>query len=453
MPRTSLFRTSSFRLAALYLALFTISVLVLGAVVYLVVWREIVGDIDEDVKAETSVLAREYAAHGVDSLKAMIEARSQSVNSFAYGLQDAEGHRLTGVLFPSPAQPGWTWVSGPPEDSGVAETARSLVTRLEGGAVLVVGVDWRNEQSVTHAIFLAFVWALAGMLALGTIGGLFLGSQVLKRIEAMNNAARAIVAGDWRRRIPETGANDELAELARTFNRTFDRIQSLLAANRHVGDNIAHDLRRPLGRAVHRLEAARGDGSTQQDAETAIDVAIADIRGVLETFSAILRIGQIEAGARRAAFKSVDLASIAREVVEAFLPSADEEDKVLVVDLECALPLSGDHELLTQMIANLVDNGMRHTPRGARITVASERAAGAGRLKVADDGPGAPPGELSRIFERFYRLDAARATPGDGLGLSLVAAIAELHGLECIARDNRPGLSIVLSLPAQGVSG
>jgi signal transduction histidine kinase len=163
---------------------------------------------------------------------------------------------------------------------------------------------------------------------------------------------------------------------------------------------------------------------------------------VLETFNALLRIGQIEAGARRAAFKSLDLAEIAREVADAFRPAAEEEGKTLVARLESPLPMSGDRELLTQMIANLVDNALRHTRSGVVIEVASER----GRLTVADNGPGVAAEERARIFERFYRVDAARATPGSGLGLSLVAAIAELHELMCKASDNTPGLRVSIDL-------
>ncbi len=452
MPRTSLFRTSSFRLAAIYLALFTVSVLILGAVVYFVVWREIASEIDADIQGETSTLVREFAAHGRDRLQAIIEARSRSGGSFVYGLEDAQGRLVAGELAAKPGDVGWTSLREPERDEAEGESAavvRALATRLSDGGALVVGDEWRGARGATRAVVMAFLWALAGTLGLGTLGGLILSSQVLRRIEAMSSAARGIVAGDWRQRIPETGANDELAQLARTFNRMFDRIETLLDAHKNIGANIAHDLRRPLARTVHRLEAARAGGVTPKDAESAIEGSIADIHGVLETFNAILRIGQIEAGARRAGFKPVDLAAVAREVVEAFQPAADEEGKTLAADLSVPLPLSGDRELLTQMVANLVDNALRHTPANTRIVVASARLPGAGRLTVSDDGPGAPPAELGRIFERFYRLDAARATPGDGLGLSLVAAIAELHGMACAASDNRPGLSVALEMPAQ----
>lgn len=452
MPRTSLFRTSSFRLAAIYLALFTVSVLILGATVSLVVWREIAGEIDADIQGETSTLAREFAAHGRDRLQAIVEARSRAGGSFVYGLQDAQGRLVAGELAARPGEAGWTTLresqSGDEAD-GEPSVVRALVIRLDGGGALAVGDEWRGARGATRAVVAAFLWALAATLGLGTLGGLILSSQVLRRIDAMSSAAQGIVAGDWRQRIPETGANDELAQLARTFNRMFDRIESLLNAHKNVGGDIAHDLRRPLAGAVHRLEAARGAEATPANAQKAIETAIADIYGVLETFNAILRIGQIEAGARRAGFKPVDLAAVARQVVEAFQPAADEEAKTLAADLSVAAPLSGDRELLTQMVANLIDNALRHTPAGTRIVVASARTGEASRLTVSDNGPGVPAAELGRIFERFYRLDAARATPGDGLGLSLVAAIAELHGISCAASDNRPGLSVALEMPSQ----
>jgi signal transduction histidine kinase len=447
VPRTSLFRTSSFRIAAIYLGLFSASVAALGATVYVAVRSEESAEIDGDIARESTALAREYSARGPERLQALIEARGGEASSFAYGLVDADGHPLAGDLAPPGATLGWVYLPAQPRRDAPA-TARALVTRLDGGERLVVADAWRAAHGPTRAVVVAFLWALAGTLALGTLGGVILSVQILRRIDAMTRAAQDIVAGDWRRRIPEAGADDELAQLARTFNRMFDRIQSLLEAHKNAGAAIAHDLRRPLARTLRRLEAARGDNAGAAATKAAIARAIADIDGVLETFSAILRIGQIESGARRAGFKPVDLADVARDVVDAFLPAAEEGGRTLAADLVVALPLSGDRELLAQMVANLIDNALRHTPPGARVAATSARSEDELSLTIADDGPGAPDSELKRIFERFYRLDAARATPGDGLGLSLVAAVAELHGMTCRARDNRPGLAVVLTLPA-----
>ena len=446
MPQTRLFRTSSFRLAAIYLALFTVSVLFLGAVVYAVVHTQIAAEIDQDIDDESAALLKAYSTHGRDRLQALIPTRG---GSFAYGLVDANGKLIAGELAAPPDAAGWTYLREPESDEPNAEgtvDVRALVTRLDDGGALVVADEWRGARGPIHALLSAFAWALAATLVLGTIGGVLLSSQALKRIEAMRSAAQAIVAGDWRRRIPETGADDELDHLARTFNLMFDRIESLLEAHKAVGAAVAHDLRRPLTRMAQRLETQLGREATRPETAAALEAAIADVYAVLATFNAVLRIGQIESGARRAGFGPVDLAAAAREVVEAFQPAAEEEGKTLAAALDEALPLSGDRELLTQMVANVVDNALRHTPSGTHIVVASVRRGRAARLTVSDDGPGAPEAERRRIFERFYRLDAARATPGDGLGLSVVAAIAELHGMAYAAEDNAPGLRIVFDL-------
>jgi len=446
VPQTRLFRTSSFRLAAIYLALFTVSVLFLGAVVYAVVHTQIAAEIDQDIDDESAALLKAYSTHGRDRLQALIPTRG---GSFAYGLVDANGKLIAGELAAPPDAAGWTYLREPESDEPNAEgtvDVRALVTRLDDGGALVVADEWRGARGPIHALLSAFAWALAATLVLGTIGGVLLSSQALKRIEAMRSAAQAIVAGDWRRRIPETGADDELDHLARTFNLMFDRIESLLEAHKAVGAAVAHDLRRPLTRMAQRLETQLGREATRPETAAALEAAIADVYAVLATFNAVLRIGQIESGARRAGFGPVDLAAAAREVVEAFQPAAEEEGKTLAAALDEALPLSGDRELLTQMVANVVDNALRHTPSGTHIVVASVRRGRAARLTVSDDGPGAPEAERRRIFERFYRLDAARATPGDGLGLSVVAAIAELHGMAYAAEDNAPGLRIVFDL-------
>jgi signal transduction histidine kinase len=196
---------------------------------------------------------------------------------------------------------------------------------------------------------------------------------------------------------------------------------------------------------LRRLEAARAGGACPETVSAAIDGAIADIGGLLETFNALLRIGQIEAGARRAAFRPLDLAELAQEVVEAYEPAAEEEGKTLVARLEGPLPMSGDRELLVQMIANLLDNALRHTQAGVRVEVSGQRTARGVSLAVADDGPGVAGRELAAIFQPLYRAKQARTSPGTGLGLSLVAAIAELHGLECVASDNGPGLRVTLA--------
>ncbi len=255
----------------------------------------------------------------------------------------------------------------PPEAE--PEIVRALATRLPDGSTLVVGDERRRSDDILRGVLSAFGWAVAATLALGTVGGLWLSAQFLRRIDSMRLTAQRLMAGDWSRRIPLSPVDDDLTALARTFNRLFDRIEKLLIANKQVSADIAHDLRKPLASMLRRLEAARDGDASPESVSAAIEAAIAEIEGVLETFNALLRIGQIEAGARRAAFRPLDLAEVAREVVEAFQPAAEEEGKTLLARLDAPLPMSGDKELLVQMIANLLDNALRHTPRASGVEV------------------------------------------------------------------------------------
>jgi signal transduction histidine kinase len=246
-----------------------------------------------------------------------------------------------------------------------------------------------------------------------------LSAVFLRPIDAMITTAREIEGGDLGRRIPLAKGGADLQRLADAFNRMLDRIAALVDANKQVSSAIAHDLRKPLARVLRGLKQARTGPADVAEYEKAVDAASTDVHGVLETFNALLRIAQIESGTRRANFRDVDLAAIALEVAEAFKPAATDEGKTLSLDLDTRLPTFGDRELLTQLAANLIDNAIRHTPQGTRILVKAVKDAAGARLIVADDGPGVPAAEHDRIFERFYRLDVARTTPGDGLGLSL----------------------------------
>ena len=453
MSRIRLLRTASFRLATIYLALFTASALALGAFVYLTIRHEILADFDERIVEETDALQSAFAAGGRERLAEMLETRGSSGGGFAYGLESPDGRLIAGDLGPpvasaAGAEGGWIEAQEaesdePPEAK--PEIVRALVTRLSDGSTLIVGDERRRSDEILRGVLSAFGWAVAATVALGTAGGLWLSAQFLGRINSMRLTAQRLMAGDWSRRIPLSRTDDDLTALARTFNRLFDRIEKLLQANKQVSADIAHDLRKPLATMLRRLEAARGDDASPDMARGAVETAIAEIEGVLETFNALLRIGQVEAGARRAAFRPLDLAEVAREVVEAFEPAAEEEGKAIVPHLDAHLPMSGDKELLVQMIANLIDNALRHTPAGVRIEVTGERTPQGVSLSVVDNGPGVGPEDLRAIFQRFYRADATRKSPGTGLGLSLVAAIAELHGLECAASDDRPGLRVTLT--------
>ena len=445
MSRIRLLRTASFRLAVLYLALFTASALALGAFVYMSVQREILSDFDERIVEETDALKSDFATGGRERLAGIIEARGSGGASFSYGLAGPDGRPIAGDLRVSAAGAdanGWTEAqeaSGEEPAESKPEVIRSLATPLADGSILIVGDERRRSDTLLKGVLTALGWAL------GTIGGLWLSAQFLSRVDSMRQTARRLMDGDWSRRIPLSRTDDDLTALARTFNRLFDRIEKLLRANKQVSADIAHDLRKPLAGVLRRLEVARYNFSSGAGRD-AIGDAISNVEGVLDTFNALLRIGQVEAGARRAAFRPLDLAEVAREVAEAFAPAAEDEGKALVVTrLDLPLPLAGDKELLAQMIANLIDNALRHTPAGVRIEVGGERTPAGIALSVSDNGPGVAPADVEAIFKRFYRAGEAHRSSGTGLGLALVAAIANLHGLDCRASDNGPGLRVTLA--------
>ena len=456
MRHNKIFRTTSFRLVSVYLGVFTLSVLILGFFVYFSVGSQFETEFDERVTEETHKLLDYARGHDRDQLAERIRFLTGQAGTLDYRLEDRAGRLVAGSL-PSIRKKnggyvdGWVEIATPesePDAGSDVDWERALVTTLPGGDLLVVAQQLTAVNEARRAVLIAFAWGLAATLVLGAAGGLVISASFLRRLDAMSRAAEGIMAGNLRQRIPEINADDDLGRLAHTFNRMLGRIEKLIEANRHVSHDIAHDLRKPLARIVRRLEATRAGELGLHDAGQAVDTAIAGIYGVLETFNALLRIAQIETGARQAGFKTVDLSTIAREVAEAFQPAADDEGKTLTIETNAALTFAGDEELLKQMVANVIDNALRHTPNGTRIEVRSMSAADVATLVIGDNGGGVPAAERQRIFERFYRLDEARMTPGDGLGLSLVAAVAELHGLKVAAEDNGPGLRIAIVAPA-----
>jgi signal transduction histidine kinase len=417
-------RTISFKLAALYAALFAASVGVLGGVVLLVTRSALETQMHGRIEAESAALQAEFRESGLDRLVATVRERSASLSALDYAVIGPDGVRLAGVLLSPGRSLGWMTQPGAvAEPDGEIEPELSLVTALPDGVRLVVGDSLGRIEDVDEAILVAFAWGLGLTFVLAVLGGLVLSFNFLRRIDAITRTAEAIVQGDMSQRVPERGTEDDLDRLAHTLNRMLDRIGELLEGLRQISSDVAHQLRTPLTRLRQRLEAARSGARSIVEYQQAIEGSIAETDGVLETFAALLRIAQIEAGTRRAGFREVDLSEVAISVVEAFAPSAEDEGRTLLASTAPA-KIHGDRELLTQMLANLVENGIRHTPPGTRIEVAVRPAPGAVSLVVADNGPGVPGEERERILRRFHRLERSLATEGSGLGLSLVAGHA-----------------------------
>lgn len=445
LPRAT--RTASFRLAALYALLFGASVLTLGAVVYWSARSALDQQMTARIEAEIAALQQEYRAGGLERLRAAVHAREHAPGALDYLVQAPDGSRLAGELPRVDRRLVWINVTIGDGTKGEEkpERLRARIVALDGGNLLAVGDDLARIEEVEETILTALAWAFALTVVLGVGGGFVLSIGFLRRVDAISRTAEGIIDGDLTRRIPVRDTGDDLDRLASTLNRMLDRIGALMESLHQISSDVAHDLRTPLTRPRQRLEMARSHAGSLDDYESAVEGAVADTDSILETFAALLRIAQIEGGSRRAQFQRVDLGRIAEAVVDALAPAAEDEGHRLTAAIAVGVTIDGDKELLTQMIFNLVENGIRHTPRDSAVEVAVTAVDGAARLVVQDDGPGVPGEERQLLFQRFYRREESRTTPGSGLGLSLVAAVADLHDARWTVDDASPGLRIAVT--------
>ncbi|GGC57331.1 sensor histidine kinase [Undibacterium terreum] len=330
-----------------------------------------------------------------------------------------------------------------------------LSTALPGGYHLLVANDIAKYRRLENFFLYGLLGAAGIVLALGTAGGFYIRRMLLSQVKDINRATSAIMLGNFSHRLPAHGGESELNILVETQNRMLDQIEHLVEGIRNVSNAIAHDLRTPLAELRSRLEELSLTRPEPELTFTEIECATADVDRVISIFNALLRLAEIDSGIRRSGFIKIDARTIAAEAVEFYQPVAE----IREVDFSflCAesLPLWGDPLLIAQAIGNLIDNALKYVPEKGSITVNATRGAGGGvEIVVADNGPGIPAEERPKVLERFYRGDTSRGTPGAGLGLSLVAAVAKLHGGDLLLADNSPGLraTLVLSTPEGEVS-
>lgn len=447
-------RTASFRLAALYVAVFAVSALVLGGAVFLAARSALEQQVKARIETEAAFLREEFRTGGLDHLLAVVRSRGRGASALDYLLQDRNGIHLAGEMpITAGLRPGWTFIAVPEasEDDGRPERVQALVSDLGGGLLLAVGDDLSRISEVEEAVATAFLWTVGLAAVLGIGGGALLSRAFLARVDAIARTAEAIIQGDLARRVPVRGTGDDLDRLASTLNRMLDRIGALMDSLRQVSSDVAHDLRTPLSRLYQGLEDARTHARSVAEYEAAVEGAVREAEGLLDTFGALLRIAQVEGASPRAAFREVDLSAVAESVADAYRPDAEEAGHQLIAEISPGVVVRGDQELLTQAVANLVENALRHTPAGTRIGVRLSRAPDAGHcLSVEDDGPGVGAEDLPRLVNRFYRGERSRTTPGNGLGLSLVAAVAELHGAILHLENVAPGLRASLRFQPVG---
>ena len=459
--KPSLVQTQAFRIVLVYVLLFAVSV---SALLFFTYWntrRTLDAQTDQIIEAEITGLDDEYRHFGLPGLVEAVRSRSLHQGQSLYILVDSQHHYVAGNLDP------WPQVSGAPGDmlefdferpvNGKLETrrARGRLLSISGDFELLVAQDVHDRDLTERMFTTTLPWTVVLILILGTVGGALLGRNMLNRLDAINRTSGEIIAGDLSRRVPLKGSGDEFDVLSENLNRMLDRIERLMRGLREVTDSVAHDLRTPLNRLRNRLEESAARLSAQgkdQIGANEIERAIAETDQLIGTFNALLLIAETDAGTTRAAMSPLDLREVAADVVELYEPLA--EEKRVGLSLLPSLPavIEGNRSLIAQALANLVDNAIKYTPGSGKVRIRAAITPEGVDLSVADSGPGIPEADRSRVTERFVRLEASRNSPGTGLGLSLVAAVAHFHHAELVLEDNLPtGLKAVLRFPKTAV--
>ena len=451
-----LLRSTTFRLTLIYFGLFGVSAVVLVGFLYWSTAGFMARQTDQAIEAEIRGLGEQYSQFGTLGLVRALNRRTARARASRglYLLTDASLRPLAGNLsaWPreAPGADGWvTFELEYADQRGAVDFGRARIFELSGGLRLLVGRDIRERLEIDARFRESIGWGIALALLLSIAGGVLISRPMLRRIDAVNQTSREIMAGALDRRIPVRGTGDEFDRLAANLNDMLDRIAQLVASVREVSDNIAHDLRSPLARLRGRLELALADRGDEDAYRRAIGRTIEEADALLATFNSLLRIARLEAGVEAGPIDSFDLDALVDDVAELYAPLAEERRVALAAAPGAAGRIRADRDLLFQAIANLLDNAIKYSPEGGAVTVAARAIGDRVEVSVADAGPGVPDALKDRVVERFFRVEASRNAPGAGLGLSLVAAVVERHGGALELADNHPGLRVALTLPRE----
>ncbi len=448
-----LLRSASVRLAAVYAVLFGLS----AVVFMLFLWWATAGLLEQEVESaihsDAQALAESFGEGGLPALALTIGERlDQDVDDAAiYLLVDGNGARLAGNLerWPKPVTSTALWYELPISRAGNKGLAELHAYRLPGGDLLLIGRDIRGRDMLRRLLGQTLVYALLVVGALSTLGAIVVRNLFHRMVSNVAGTASRIAAGDLGQRVPLVGSGDEFDQVALTINDMLDRIARLMDGVRQVSNSIAHDLRTPITRARAELEDALRTTRDPDELRAAIERGVDDLDGITKVFEALLRISEIEAGARRSAFAVFDAAPLLAGLGEFYAALAEDRGVTLAVAGPPTLMLRGDRALLQQAVANLLDNALKFTPAGSTVRLEAHRRENRVMIRVIDGGPGIPEADRPRAVERFFRGETARNTPGSGLGLALVQAVMQLHGGELRLADAAPGLSATLCLPTE----
>ncbi|MCR6673320.1 ATP-binding protein [Devosia ginsengisoli] len=464
-----IWRTSTVRLTATFILIFSLfAILLLAFITWqssVQIQRQQANDIDREVR----VLQRIDAVQGIRALAFALERISRAPGPGVYYLGDATGQYLLGNVTDVPPdvliEPGIYSFDyeranpfiDPPDDADSPprriRTGFAVVRSVElsNGMRLVVGRDVVERQGFSAIIVQSFLFGVLGIILFSLVAGGITARRVLKRIDTIRDTSTKIMSGNLSERVPVTRRNDEFDGLATNLNAMLDRIEQLLQGLKEVTDNVAHDLKTPLTRLRNQAESALRDGASDDVRQQALETTIAESDRLIQTFNALLMIARAEAGAPSGALADVDVSAVVADMAELYSPVAEDEGIVVETSIAEGLHLRGNRELIGQAMVNLLENAVKYAkPEGegqGRITVGLRQHAGRVLIEVADNGPGIPEADRKRVLERFVRLEKSRSEPGSGLGLSLVDAVARLHGGTFRIEDNAPGVRAVIDLP------
>lgn len=445
-------RSLTLRLTLAYVGLFCGSVGLMLAVSYGAgVWRPL-QQVEARIRADSDALVRVYDAEGRDALiRALTRRAAGPQTRLAYHVLIAPNGAVVAANladWPAVVGPEWRRYEFGTYATGAEEEHEAVVRdlALKGGYRLIVGLDTEDLDEREDLIVEALSWGAGMSLVLGILGGLLMTHAVSQRLESINRAARAVIAGDLSGRVELRGSDDDFDQLAATLNQMLARIEGLVASISRVSDNIAHELRTPLTRLRAELEELAG-ADDPEAVRARSGAALEEAERLQSMFEALLRIARLESGPREA-YPSIDLSALLGDAVDLHQPGAEDRGLDLRAQVPEGLAVRGDRDLVFQMVSNLLDNAIKFTPPGGVVSVTAQALSRGVEVLVADTGPGVPDAERARVLERFYRGAGASQATGFGLGLSLVAAAAERHGAELRLEDAAPGLRVVVRFPA-----
>jgi signal transduction histidine kinase len=444
--RVEFFRTASFRWAITFASILIVTLGVFSGLMYWQTTRYLTKRIDRELQDHADRAMSANAALQ-DPLQSFFSDDPREVK--VAGIFDAAGHPLAGNLRQVPAglppigAAGELRLEVAKAGHPAVQRLRVLTRYLPDGRLLVLGRGVTAIHEINEIVSGGLLWALVPTIVLALGIGIVISRAALMRIAEVHRTSRLIMAGEMSRRLEVRGSNDDFDKLARIVNEMLDEIERLMAQAKGAGEDIAHDLRTPLTRLRGRLERGLA-GKSEDVLHTTLVAAIEDVDQLLGTIGAILRIAEVDHGQRRAAFRLVDLADVAREAVDLYEPVAEQKGILIAWHVEAVSPVRGDGDLLFEAVANLLDNAIKFTPPKGQVSVSIQQDDRGPSIRVADSGPGIPAADFPKVLGRFYRVDPSRQTPGTGLGLSLVASIARLHGFGLALRERPAGCCIEL---------